>query len=472
MPLGLKNLDESVEQFVTDLNGAAQDPAYFDSGWEVVQTVNYVFSLATYRCGLYEYPDLSPLSVDPNDPWGPPVDGWPGLPNGGSGCVYLGYSDWTIPINFWEFDPSGFSTAAVNVYFRLRNYVNLTGSFTISSADSAAVKNEFEALFGVNFDSSPSPDAVKIEPKTQRLPTTGYLLRVGLWVRVANIIGGILYWTDTTDDDENFNILTHYGYWADVKKFARGLNPSSYATDEPLVNGPTAQQLYALPPKGPSDPPPDGFYSVVVEYGVPKQGFTEVQRTFTDYGITVTRDGGGGTRIICPSVPGPVPSPGHFPFLLILEWMPMENEDDQDYRANEEFFAPISGRLVQFASRFNLRLDKYHRGSSNWDFAFEHPLGGVGLLQVMKSSDDCLVLACNWTLDDRPAGVRHTRSTEPFGMNRDDPNLCGVLETMLRDMVSWRKDNWSRVIAGFKDLWARHPEAALGYNQPLPKPSL
>jgi hypothetical protein len=137
----------------------------------------------------------------------------------------------------------------------------------------------------------------------------------------------------------------------------------------------------------------------------------------------------------------------------------------------EQLFRPIEPALVAFAERFRLHVDRFPKGSTNWDFAFRHPRGGVGLLQLIGSSSAALLIIGHWTFDDREAGIRYIRSTEQAGMLRDDPDLMQMLEVQLREMVQWRPGQWTQTIPGFKDLWDVHPRAALGYAH-LALPSL
>jgi hypothetical protein len=58
----------------------------------------------------------------------------------------------------------------------------------------------------------------------------------------------------------------------------------------------------------------------------------------------------------------------------------------------EQFFRPIEPALVAFAERFKLYVDRFPKASTNWDFAFRHPRGGVGILQVIGSSSAALLI--------------------------------------------------------------------------------
>ena len=97
----------------------------------------------------------------------------------------------------------------------------------------------------------------------------------------------------------------HYGYAADASKFVGGLRAGGYATQGPIMTGPQAQQLLALPHAS----PPDAYYIVRVPRSVPVVGPGPVAPT------VVPPRSGGGVEFIFPagtppgSVSGPRPLP-------------------------------------------------------------------------------------------------------------------------------------------------------------------
>ena len=56
-----------------------------------------------------------------------------------------------------------------------------------------------------------------------------------------------------------------------------------------------------------------------------------------------------------------------------------------DKHVDTEEFSAEASALTAFGQRFGLHVDKFSKGSSNRDFAFRHPEGGVGLLQQLES---------------------------------------------------------------------------------------
>jgi hypothetical protein len=321
-PIAIKNRDASVTNFVRDLNAAAGNPNYFDSGWVYVRTVVQVYSLPTYACGIYEYADPTEIMPSPDDPWGPTVQPWGGLPNGGVGCVYVGRTNWGLPIDEYRFDASSFSQQAIDVFYALRHDFQRTGSFTMEPDRAKIVQQAMSSLFGVSFDSSPNstvppellPD-VKVDPKLERTGKGGLLRQVGMVTRVVNIIIGCLIWNDTAEDDEVFNVFFHYSYRSQAASLAGGLWAGTYVTDEPLVSGPTALQLYAMPPKDANDTPPDAWYSAQVDSTIPRIRRREVVLTFSQpyYPATVTRTGGGEAIRLLARTNGGVAGPFRLP---------------------------------------------------------------------------------------------------------------------------------------------------------------
>jgi hypothetical protein len=69
------------------------------------------------------------------------------------------------------------------------------------------------------------------------------------------------------------------------------------------------------------------------------------------------------------------------------------NHTKEEWREVETFFEKISQTLNQFATRFNLVIDKYYHNAADWTFRFAHPLGGDGHIQVMKAGTESVWLA-------------------------------------------------------------------------------
>ncbi len=143
------------------------------------------------------------------------------------------------------------------------------------------------------------------------------------WVGVAADVGGYLYTaialgsllslsgdqaqtsSATTKDACTSSSYVHYGYANQSALFAGGLNPGAYATQGPIMTGPEAQQILALP----HSLPPDSYYIITVPSTVPVVGPTPVAPTSDPLRT------GGGTEFRFPagtppgSVSGPFPLP-------------------------------------------------------------------------------------------------------------------------------------------------------------------
>ena len=90
-------------------------------------------------------------------------------------------------------------------------------------------------------------------------------------------------------------IFYHYGYKNEARLFKAGLRPGSYGTKDAYRTGFEAQQKLALPIHRPGDLPPNAIYTVTVDLSkYPVEGPSPVgTRTYSKFGITATRAGGG-----------------------------------------------------------------------------------------------------------------------------------------------------------------------------------
>lgn len=146
---------------------------------------------------------------------------------------------------------------------------------------------------------------------TRPIPTTGGSATAvtGWGALVRGLLGRALITAPLVigGDSRELDTYLHYGFAADAAKFERGLRAGGFATKGPLMTGPQAQQMLALP----HQLPPDSVYTVQVTSSVPVIGPMTVQPT------SVPPRMGGGTEYIFPSgtpagsVTGPYPLPGN-----------------------------------------------------------------------------------------------------------------------------------------------------------------
>jgi hypothetical protein len=323
VPLGVRAIDASISKFGTDLMASADNPSYFDSGWHVVNQYTIVVSLPTYLCNGAYYPDGSELDPDPSTPGGPPVAPREWLPNGGAGCVFQFNANYSVTIREWEWDPSGFSTEAFLVYRAVGGYYSATENKTIPANRVDVVLDQFESLFGVAFNTlRDTSQDMDIDPdKVLRRPPPHWLrvlLRVVTLPRVLTTVGGVLWPSDTTDDD-SFEYHMHYGFREHAPLFAGGikawLGKPAYVTPDLTLTGFVAQEVLALPIKDMQDSPPDALYAVHVRPSIPRSPPQPVDpRTWSGFGLTRHRDGGG-VEILLFGPTGPATVFGPFPIV-------------------------------------------------------------------------------------------------------------------------------------------------------------
>jgi len=125
--------------------------------------------------------------------------------------------------------------------------------------------------------------------------------------------------------------------------------------------------------------------------------------------------------------------------------------------ALDAFFAPIEEQTENFAMRHNLRLTKYYHQWEQWDLSFRHPGGGVGKIDMMKESDSMIKIGCNWWIDDYEEGTRSIRGMVFGEFPIEGTDLAVILMPAFQTIIAWEKDQWDKVISGFKDAWQRVP---------------
>jgi hypothetical protein len=122
----------------------------------------------------------------------------------------------------------------------------------------------------------------------------------------------------------------------------------------------------------------------------------------------------------------------------------------------EAFFARIADTSFSFASRHDLKLEKYYHDAPVWSFLFRHPQGGIGKLDLAREGRECLKIWCHWWRDDYETGVRFLKRIESPVFQSDASLLEGKLEEALGQMLSWKDGEWDSKHGGFKEDWQRH----------------
>jgi hypothetical protein len=111
----------------------------------------------------------------------------------------------------------------------------------------------------------------------------------------------------------------------------------------------------------------------------------------------------------------------------------------------EQFYAPLTHILNNFAKKHNLNIEKYYHDGESWDFTFQHPQKGIAQIQVMKVEDIKLMFACAWWYDEYNEASRsviHYHS-EPMEVNLN--TLNELLEAELERILNWKFGDWAEV---------------------------
>ncbi len=116
----------------------------------------------------------------------------------------------------------------------------------------------------------------------------------------------------------------------------------------------------------------------------------------------------------------------------------------EQWELTKKYFNALSEILTDFASRYNLLIDKYYHDSPSWTFRFKHFHGGVGSIQVSHWADDDKVnISTIWYYDDFGTGIRYSKSAPPSEFQLKEIDLLRVLEDMLKEIINWKPGEWN-----------------------------
>jgi hypothetical protein len=144
----------------------------------------------------------------------------------------------------------------------------------------------------------------------------------------------------------------------------------------------------------------------------------------------------------------------------------------QEWREIETFFEKISQTLNQFATKFNLVIDKYYHEGADWTFRFAHPLGGNGHIQVMKAGTESVWLALGWYKDDYDSFTRSVKYDTWKDVPLEPIQLFGSLEKALKTILSWKLGEWTEVVGGYQYPWGQYSKQEweeMHPKHPIPK---
>lgn len=187
------------------------------------------------------------------------------------------------------------------MYYRARYYDPESGRFISEDPISFAGGNNTYAYVGANPAGLRDPSGLAAAaiavgvgeatiacmaspPCRLAVQAAGAAAALAVAQALSNAASKAISWCSTRDDDRNFEQYIHYGYASDAPYFRGGLNPGGYATQGPIMTGPQAQEILALP----NPQPPDSYYVITVPPSVPVIGPSPVQPT-----LDPPRTGGG-----------------------------------------------------------------------------------------------------------------------------------------------------------------------------------
>lgn len=137
----------------------------------------------------------------------------------------------------------------------------------------------------------------------------------------------------------------------------------------------------------------------------------------------------------------------------------------------DEFFRPIANVLTDFARRHNLKLTKYYHYAPSWSFAFRHPCGGVGKVEVCREHSEALQVLCSWWFDDYDKLTRFIKTYKGESLPRDSQMLDHELEQSLNVVLAWLFGTWDEQQGGYhswKNTWTKEQFNALLEQYPDP----
>ncbi len=154
--------------------------------------------------------------------------------------------------------------------------------------------------------------------------------------------------------------------------------------------------------------------------------------------------------------------------------MPNENPEFQERVPPdvEAFFAQIANVLNDFGSNYNLMLERYYHEAPCWKFNFRHPQGGAGSIDVFKESEDSLKIYAHWWIDDFEKFARFLRTEETPEYKVNSIDLAETLENQLKKIISWQKDELTRVDIDYELYWKPYKEKLVNYVEQYPQPKI
>jgi hypothetical protein len=127
----------------------------------------------------------------------------------------------------------------------------------------------------------------------------------------------------------------------------------------------------------------------------------------------------------------------------------------EEWEAVHCFFDSMCRQLTTFASNHRLVIDKYYHDSKTWTFRFRHPFDGVANIEVGYIDGVSLSIWSCWQVSDYDRGTLSSRQSARTVQPLEPAQLQSLLDGLLRDVLSWRRGEWTDVATGYSE-WRRH----------------
>lgn len=126
-----------------------------------------------------------------------------------------------------------------------------------------------------------------------------------------------------------------------------------------------------------------------------------------------------------------------------------------EWEAIERFFERVGPQVSRFAAAHHLKIDRYYHGAPTWSLLFRHTSGGVGKIDVERTSDERLRICSCWWMDDYQTGTRLLKEEHGAEMPASSLGDGLVLTESLRMILGWQKDGLT-AHGGYKGTWRKH----------------
>ncbi len=143
----------------------------------------------------------------------------------------------------------------------------------------------------------------------------------------------------------------------------------------------------------------------------------------------------------------------------------------KDFVELEAFFSRISEVLEDFATTYNLMIEKYPHHCPNWAFRFRHPEGGRSQIFAIKQGDEHVGVAGAWQISDYDTLTLYSKHTETKKSSLEEPTLLLALNEMLNLIISWKKEDLTPG-KHQNNEWKKHPKEIIEgdiLKYPIPK---